>query len=103
MAEGLGKINKFSAAVVALSGIALGILAVHHRGKCLEDCLRAMIFTGNEVEPLSLSTLLTLDDVAHLGINFGKWSVKLLHLRVAEARSHQQPTEHANILEDILK
>ncbi len=66
--ELLGDIHVLAAAVVALAGIALGVLVGEHRPLRLEHARARVVLRGDELDVLLLAAALAGDRAGQLGI-----------------------------------
>ena len=74
MAARLGDVDEFAAAVVALAGIALGVLVRHHRAGGFEHGAADEVLGGDQLESRILAVELVADGPGNLGIGFGERS-----------------------------
>ena len=70
--EVLGDIDVFAPAVVALAGIALGILVRQHRALCFQHGTRDEVLRGDHLERRTLTAQLEVEDLGDLRIDVGK-------------------------------
>ena len=68
----LGLVVELAPAVVALAGVALGVLVGHDRAHRLEDGSAHEVLGGDQLEPVHLAGPLAVDDTRELGIRLGK-------------------------------
>ncbi len=66
--QGLDDVDVLAAAVVALAGVALGVLVGHHRAHGGQDRLRHEVLRGDQLEALVLAAPLVLEGVRDLGV-----------------------------------
>ena len=70
--EGFGDVDELAAAVVALAGIALGILVGHDRALRLEHGAGDDVLGGDQLDLVLLAAELLADGVGDLGIGLGE-------------------------------
>ena len=70
--EVFGDIDKFAPTVVALSGVALGVLVGEHAALCFEDRVGNKVLTGDHLEGAALATEFFIENVLDLRVNFGE-------------------------------
>ena len=67
----LGLVHVLAAAVVALAGVALGVLVGQHRALRLQHARAGVVLRGDQLDVLFLAALLGLDRGPELGIVIG--------------------------------
>ena len=77
--EGFGDIHEFAAAVVAASGVALGVLVGEHGALSLEHGARNEVLARDHLEGAALAAELLLENGSDLGIDFRQWCCELVH------------------------
>ena len=85
--ELLGDVDELAAAVVALAGIALGVLVGQHAALALEDRLRHEVLGGDHLERALLALELVLEDVGDLRVDLGQRTVEEVGTQVGHGRS----------------
>jgi hypothetical protein len=68
----LGDVDELAAAVIALSGIALGVFVGHHRALRLENGAGDDVFRSDQLDLVALAAKLQLDGAGDLGIGLGE-------------------------------
>ena len=61
-------VDEFAAAVVAPSGVALGVFVGEDGPLGLEDCAAGVVFGRDEVDVLALPSYFALDGVGYAGV-----------------------------------
>ena len=74
--EVLGDIYKFASAVVALSGVTLGILVGQDAALGFKDCVRNKVLTGNHFQCSTLATQFLVEDILDFWINLRQCGAK---------------------------
>ncbi len=69
--EGLGDVDLLAAAVVALAGVALGVLVGEHGALSLEHGPRDEVLGGDHLEGVALTRELAVEDCRDLGVDLG--------------------------------
>ena len=73
--EGFDHIHKFAAAVVAASGVALGVLVAHQLGLRLHHGFAGVVFGGDEDDGIALAAVFAGDSVGNGGVKAGQQGV----------------------------
>ena len=84
--ELLGDVDVLAAAVVALAGIALGVLVGQHAALALEDGLGHEVLGGDHLQRPLLALELEPQDVGDLGIDLGQRAVEEVGAQVGHGR-----------------
>jgi hypothetical protein len=85
--ELLDDVDVLAAAVVALPGVALGVLVGQHAPLALEDRLWDEVLRGDHLERALLALELVLDGVGDLRVDLGKRAVEEVGAQVGHGRS----------------
>ena len=81
----LDDIAPFTAAVVTLAGIALGVLVREHRARRFEHSFADKVFAGDQLKAVSLARDFVVNGVSDQGIDFGERGVEfVIHLFVSD-------------------
>ena len=72
IASDLGDVDELAAAVIALAGIALGVLVRHHRAGGFEHGGADEVFRGDQLEPFGLPPRFVGDGGGDFGIGLGE-------------------------------
>ena len=70
--EVLDDVGILAAAVVAASGVALGIFVGKDRAGRLQHCLRDEVFAGNHLQPFVLAESFLVNSGSHFGVGLGE-------------------------------
>jgi hypothetical protein len=81
----LDDVDVLAAAVVALAGIALGVLVRQHGALALEDRLRHEVLGGDHLQRVLLPAQLALDRLGDLGVDVGERALEVVGREVAHA------------------
>jgi hypothetical protein len=75
----LDHVDVLAAAVVALAGVALGVLVGQLRALCRHDGGRGVVLAGDQLDVLFLALVLGLDGGPHLGVGLFDKNIALVH------------------------
>ena len=85
--ELLGDVDELAAAVVALAGVALGVLVREHRALAVEHRLRHEVLRRDHLERRLLAPQLVLEDLGDLGVDVGDGLGEVVGTEVGHGRT----------------